>query len=229
MSVATKHTGHDRFIASCGAIPSQISPPLFTELRTFHMTLRTHVGASEFWSPVTPGQAGSAPAESSIEFRFLAKSALFYCVFLRRLSRNKARERHAVDALASHTVDLADQGAATLPVGDLQGGGAAVFHLNLVRRIIELITLGGFEFHHLVPPLFRLGQVDDAPGIGGVGTDDLPIQLADFKLDALDTRSGLLVLFDDGEPPILVLYTVMVCVSVALTRTVCVLVPSSIT
>ena len=41
--------------------------------------------------PVTPGQAGSAPAESSIEFRFLAKSALFYCVFLRRLSRNKAR------------------------------------------------------------------------------------------------------------------------------------------
>ena len=94
-----------------------------------------------------------------------------------------------------------DQGTATLPVGDLQGGGAAIFHLNLVRRIIELITLGGFEFHHLVPPLFRLGQVDDAPGIGGVGTDDLPIQLADFKLDALDTRSGLLVLFDDGEAP----------------------------
>ena len=91
LSVATTHTGHDRFIASCGAIPSQILPPLFTELRTFHMTLWTHVGASEFWSPVTPGQAGSAPAESSIEFRFLAKSALFYCVFLRRLSRNKAR------------------------------------------------------------------------------------------------------------------------------------------
>ena len=57
------------------------------------MTLRAHVGVSEFWSPVTPGQAGPAPAESSIEFRFLAKSALFYCVFLRRLSRNKARER----------------------------------------------------------------------------------------------------------------------------------------
>ena len=55
------------------------------------MTLRVHVGVSEFLLPVTPGQAGSAPAESSIEFRFLEKSALFYCVFLRRLSRNKAR------------------------------------------------------------------------------------------------------------------------------------------
>ncbi len=73
--------------------------PLFTELRTFHMTLWTHVGASEFLLPVTPGQAGSAPAESSIEFRFLAKSALFYCVFLRRLSRNKAREGITVDPL----------------------------------------------------------------------------------------------------------------------------------
>ena len=91
MSVATRHSGHDRFIASRGAIPSQISPPLFTELRTSRMTLRAHVGVSEFWSPVTPGQAGSAPAESSIEFRFLSKSALFYCAFLRRLSRNKAR------------------------------------------------------------------------------------------------------------------------------------------
>ncbi len=38
LSVATKHTGHDRFIASCGAIPSQIPPPLFTELRTNCMT-----------------------------------------------------------------------------------------------------------------------------------------------------------------------------------------------
>ena len=44
-------------------------------------------------SPVTPGQAGISPADSSIEFRFHAcvvKSALFHCVFLRRLSRNKA-------------------------------------------------------------------------------------------------------------------------------------------
>mgnify|MGYP000140814404 CR=1 FL=1 len=90
LSVATRHTGHDRFIASRGAWLSQTMPPLFTELRTFHMTLWMHVGVSEFWLPVTPGQAGSAPAESSIEFRFLVKSALFYCVFLRRLSRNKA-------------------------------------------------------------------------------------------------------------------------------------------
>ena len=91
LSVATTHTGHDRFIASCGAWPSQTTPPLFTELRTSRMTLRVHVGVSEFLLPVTPGQAGSTPAKSSIEFRFLTKSALFYCVFLRRLSRNKAR------------------------------------------------------------------------------------------------------------------------------------------
>lgn len=90
LSVATRHTGHDRFIASRGAIPSQISPLLFTELRTSRMTLRVHVGVSEFLLPVTPGQAGTPPAKSSIEFRFLMKSALFYCVFLRRLSRNKA-------------------------------------------------------------------------------------------------------------------------------------------
>ena len=91
MSVATRHTRHDRFIASRGAWLSQAIHPLFTELRTSHMTLWAHVGVSEFWLPVTPGQAGSAPAESSIEFRFHKKSALFYCVFLRRLSRNKAR------------------------------------------------------------------------------------------------------------------------------------------
>ena len=97
MSVATKHTGHDRFIASCGAIPSQISPPLFTELRTSRMTLRAHVGVSEFLLPVTPGQAGSAPAKSSIEFRSFIESALFYCVFLRRLSRNKAHKRELFD------------------------------------------------------------------------------------------------------------------------------------
>ena len=90
LSVATRHTGHDRFIASRGAWLSQTMPPLFTELRTFHMTLWMHVGVSEFWSPVTPGQAGTPPAKSSIEFRLLMKSALFYCVFLRRLSRNKA-------------------------------------------------------------------------------------------------------------------------------------------
>ena len=108
LSVATTHTGHDRFIASCGAIPSQILPPLFTELRTSRMTLRVHVGVSEFLLPVTPGQAGSAPAESSIEFRFLAKSALFYCVFLRRLSRNKARPIK-VDRSEEHTSELQSQ------------------------------------------------------------------------------------------------------------------------
>ena len=62
----------------------------FTELHTSHMTLWAHVGEIEFLLPVTPGQAGSTPAKSSIEFRFLVKSALFYCVFPRRLSRNKA-------------------------------------------------------------------------------------------------------------------------------------------
>ena len=47
-SVATRHTGHDRLIASCGMCPSQNTYPLFTELRTSHMTLWAHVGASEF-------------------------------------------------------------------------------------------------------------------------------------------------------------------------------------
>ena len=125
LSVATTHTGHDRFIASCGAIPSQILPPLFTELRTSRMTLRAHVGVSEFLLPVAPGQAGSAPAESSIEFRFLAKSALFYCVFLRRLSRNKAREGHAANSLAGNGIRFVDENAAESLVGDGDRGDLA--------------------------------------------------------------------------------------------------------
>ena len=40
MSAATRHTGHDRFIASRGAWLSQATHPLFTELRTYRMTLR---------------------------------------------------------------------------------------------------------------------------------------------------------------------------------------------
>ena len=81
MSVATRHTRHDRFIASRGAWLSQTMPPLFTELRTFHMTLWMHVGVSEFWSPVTPGQAGTSPAKSSIEFRFSRNLPCFIAYF----------------------------------------------------------------------------------------------------------------------------------------------------
>ena len=44
LSVATKHTGHDRFIASCGTLASQTMFPLFTELHTFHMTLWCKIG-----------------------------------------------------------------------------------------------------------------------------------------------------------------------------------------
>lgn len=81
MSVATKHTGHDRFIASSGH--GHLRPWLrhFTELRTSHMTLWAHVGVLEFLSPVTPGQAGSAPAKSSIEFRFIENLPCFVAYF----------------------------------------------------------------------------------------------------------------------------------------------------
>ena len=92
-----------------------------------------------------------------------------------------------------------DDGAAGLPVGDLQGGGAAVLHLDLIGLAVQLIALGRFQLRHLIPALFRFGQGNDAGAVGGVGADDLPVELADFKLDAADTLPGFLVLFDDGQ------------------------------
>ena len=111
----------------------------------------------------------------------------------------REQERHAVNALAGHAVHLVDDGAASLPVGDLQSGGLSVLHLDLVGRIIQPVALGGFQLHHLIPALFRFGQVDNTVAVRGVGADDLAVQLADFKLHALDALSGFLVLFDDGE------------------------------
>lgn len=111
------------------------------------------------------------------------------------------QELYPENALAGHTVDLVNEGAASLPVGDLQDGGAAVLHLDLVGRIVQLVALGGFQFHHLIPALFSLWQTDNAVGVGGVGADNFPVQLAYLKLDALDTLSGFLVLLDDGKAP----------------------------
>ena len=71
-------------------MPFQTLIPLFTELRTHRNNLRMHVGVSEFLLPVTPGQAGTSPAKSDIEFGFRHESVLFYCAFLRRLSGNRA-------------------------------------------------------------------------------------------------------------------------------------------
>ena len=86
--------------------------------------------------------------------------------------------------IAGHAVDLVDDGAAGLPVGDLQGGGAAVLHLDLIGLAVQLIALGRFQLRHLIPALFRFGQGNDAGAVGGVGADDLPVELADF----LDTQ-----------------------------------------
>ena len=48
-----------------------------------------------------------------------------------------------------------NKGAAGLPVGDFQGSGAAVLYLDLTGGIVQLIALGGFQLHHLIPALFR--------------------------------------------------------------------------
>ena len=42
------------------------------------------------------------------------------------------QELHAENALAGHAVDFVNEGAPGLPVGDLQGGGAAVLYLDLM-------------------------------------------------------------------------------------------------
>ena len=55
-----------------------------------HDTTNLHVGDSEFLLPVTLGQAGSAPAESSIEFRFFR-----ICLALLRVSTQIVKEQSA--------------------------------------------------------------------------------------------------------------------------------------
>ena len=106
---------------------------------------------------------------------------------------------HAVDTLAGYAVDLVNEGAPGLPVGDLQSSGLAVLHLDLMGCIVQTVALGGLQLHHLIPALFRFGQADDAALVSGVGADDFAVQLADLELDAADALPGFLVLFDDGE------------------------------
>ena len=93
LSVATRHTGHDRFIASRGAWLSQATHPLFTELRTYRMTLRYARRSLRVFVTRHTGSGRYFPCQIKHRVQILKESALFYCVFLRRLSRNKARSR----------------------------------------------------------------------------------------------------------------------------------------
>ena len=51
-----------------------------------------HVGVLEFWLPVTPGQAGSAPAKSNIEFSF-REIVIENCLVLLRISTQIVKEQ----------------------------------------------------------------------------------------------------------------------------------------
>ena len=93
MSAATRHTGHDRFIASRGAWLSQATHPLFTELRTYRMTLRYARRSLRVFVTRHTGSGRYFPCQIKHRVQILKESALLYCVFLRRLSRNKARSR----------------------------------------------------------------------------------------------------------------------------------------
>ena len=66
------------------------STALYRASYRLHDTTNLHVGDSEFLLPVTPGQAGSAPAESSIEFRFFR-----ICLALLRVSTQIVKEQSA--------------------------------------------------------------------------------------------------------------------------------------
>ena len=92
-----------------------------------------------------------------------------------------------------------NDGAAGLPVDDLQGGGTAVLYLDLIGLAVQLIAFGRFQFRHLIPALFRFGQGNDAGSVSGVGADDLPVELAYLKLYAADALPGFLVRLDDGQ------------------------------
>lgn len=93
LSVATRHTGHDRFIASRSAWLSQTMPPLFTELRTYRMTLRYARRSLRVFVTRHTRSGRSCPCQIKHRVQILVGSALFYCVFLCRSSRNKARSR----------------------------------------------------------------------------------------------------------------------------------------
>ena len=109
------------------------------------------------------------------------------------------QELDAIDALSGEAVHLADDGAPDLAVGDLQGGGSAVIHFDLVGLAVQAVALGGFQLRHLIPALVGLGQRDNAGPVRGIGPDNLAVELADFKLHAADPLPGFLVLLDDGE------------------------------
>ena len=101
--------------------------------------------------------------------------------------------------LSGEAVHLADNGAPDLAVGDLQSGGAAVLHFDLVGLAVQAVALGGFQLRHLIPALVGLGQSDNAGTVRGIGADNLAVELADLKLNAADTLPGFLILLDDGK------------------------------
>ena len=106
-------------------------------------------------------------------------------------------ESHAVNALASHTVDLVDEHGAGLCVLDGQRGRPTSLYLEIVGRTVQQIALCGFDLGGGVPAVRKLRERDNAVAVGGVGADALAVHLGDLKLHTLDALAAVRVHLDD--------------------------------
>lgn len=132
-----------------------------------------HVGVSEFLLPFTQGQAGSSPAESSIEFRFFRK----ICLVLLRISTQIVKEQSALspvergqagsrvvsdpteivaDGLARHNLHIASFLDTDIGVEALVGHGhlydlASKLNLHLNGGLVQAIKLCRLGFDDFVP------------------------------------------------------------------------------
>lgn len=92
MSLSHQHPEHgctDLLRYSTSSQKLSRSSPSFIRLTK---RCQTHVGVSEFLSPLTRGQTGISPVESAQSSISNSEIGLFYCIFLCRLLGNRAHK-----------------------------------------------------------------------------------------------------------------------------------------
>ena len=110
------------------------------------------------------------------------------------------QEGSAINALAGIRVHLVQQDIGGLAVGQRQCCSLTVLYLHLLGRGIQLIAGDGFQLRHGVPAAVKLRKLDHAVSVGGVGTDDLTIHLAHFKLNAGKPLAAAFIALGNDKP-----------------------------
>ena len=110
------------------------------------------------------------------------------------------QEGSAINALTGIRVHLVQQDIGGFAVGQRQRCGLTVLYLHLLGRGIQLISGDGFQLGHGVPAAVKLRKLDDTIAVGGVGADDFPVHLADFKLNAGKPLAAALITLGNDKP-----------------------------